>query len=106
VSDSADLQNALGRLVVSDPGYQPLDPELPVGPRPGSRSLGVPGGNPEQSGGGGDFSEPDATTREYWPDQVITSSDGIFAFRISPIKTIFLESGQAASFADPAATPP
>ncbi|OQR35920.1 hypothetical protein BWR15_06220 [Pseudomonas sp. T] len=42
------------------------------------------------TGGGIDspLTEQDFTARTYWPDKVIQSTDGVFSFKIKPIKSI------------------
>jgi hypothetical protein len=101
------LQRALQRLVERDsggvrPGGLPgLSPHVPI---PAARGLALSADTAGAPGGGG-FAETDAALREYWPEQIVASSDGVFVLRIAPIKTLYLDNGQVASFADPAAPP-
>lgn len=37
------------------------------------------------------LTEPDAGAREYWPEQTIQSDYALFALRIKPIKTVYMQ---------------
>ena len=43
---------------------------------------------PSSTGIASPLSEPDFTAREFWPEKVITSTDGLFSFKIKPIKSL------------------
>lgn len=93
------LQRALQRLVDSGRDFEPFEPLPERGERPPTRSVGAPGGNPRRSSSG--FVEADYLEREYWPAQEIESSDGIFTLEVEPIRSILLDSGERAEFAEP-----
>lgn len=93
-----DVQQALRRLVGTEAGYVPLDDSPQVGARPGAVSVGHPGGG---GGFGVEFAEMDYLLREYWAPRMIASTDGIFAWQEEPIRSLTLESGGKATFAQP-----
>ena len=68
---------------------------------------------PPSTGGGGGIASPlteaSYAAREYWPVEVLTSSDGLLTFRVKPIKKIVQAEANDAEvvqiFAQPVATP-
>ena len=68
---------------------------------------------PPSAGGGGGIASPlteaSYAAREYWPVEVLTSSDGLLTFRVKPIKKIVQADANDAEvvqiFAQPVATP-
>lgn len=68
---------------------------------------------PASTGGGGGIASPlteaSYAAREYWPVEVLTSSDGLLTFRVKPIKKIVQADASSAEvvqqFAQPVATP-
>ncbi len=68
---------------------------------------------PANTGGGGGIASPlteaSYAAREYWPVEVLTSSDGLLTFRVKPIKKIVQADANDAEvvqiFAQPVATP-
>lgn len=68
---------------------------------------------PAGTGGGGGIASPlteaSYAAREYWPVEVLTSSDGLLTFRVKPIKKIVQADANDAEvvqvFAQPVATP-
>ena len=68
---------------------------------------------PPSTGGGGGIASPlteaSYAAREYWPVEVLTSSDGLLTFRVKPLKKIVQAEANDAEvvqiFAQPVATP-
>ena len=60
----------------------------PVEKKPIVKKAGSADYEASSSGGGGTRTEADAATREYYDEQLITSSDGLFQLAIQPIKWI------------------
>lgn len=96
---ASELQKAIDKLVAKEPRWREFDPKPSVGARPGKKSTGRPA---SAAGTGAPFfDEADYTAREYWPDVVSTSSDGVFTVEEGPIKSILLKGGDRAKFAQP-----
>lgn len=52
------------------------------------------------------LTEPDYTAREYWPEQTLTSSDGLLSFRLKPIKKLVQADANSAEVVQQFAQPP
>ncbi|WP_068634723.1 hypothetical protein [Thauera butanivorans] len=98
--NSSALEKALQRLLEREPGWKHFVRPEAKGARPAAVGTGVPADGGAQ--GGGVFDEADAALRTYYPARTLTSTDGLFTFRIEPIKSLRLTSGHNATFKDPA----
>lgn len=89
MSTSYELEKALERLLDKKGGWSKLDDRPAVGGRPGGVGVGLPGSAPSV-GGIVSLEEKDAAAREYFPARMLLTTDGIFAFSESHIKSILL----------------
>lgn len=91
-------QNGLSFVGMQDAPYD-ARPDLP-GRRGQSDRAG-------QTGGGiaSPLTEEDIAKREYYPDRLITSSDGLFTLVVKPIKAVYMRDASGATvelrFAEP-----
>ena len=102
------LQEAVNRLVDEAPGYRVfVKPRSTPDAIPAKRGAGVPvaAAGSSKSGLTGPFIEPSAAARTFHDERTLLSSDGIFALRIKPIKTVVMRDGSGAqvvfSYSDP-----
>ena len=79
----------------------PFEPKPPQGAKPPAVGKSKSGGG-ATSGGAGDLQETAVADREYWPDRIVTSTDGAFTWIVKPIKRVSLTSGKSIRFANPA----
>ena len=104
------LVTALNSLVkpVSRKELKPLEPR---GALAGKRATAEYKAPATGTGGGiaSPLTEASYAAREYWPVEVLTSSDGLLTFRVKPIKKIVQADANDAEvvqiFAQPVATP-
>lgn len=85
------LYDSLGRLTQissREAALPALKPALPIAAKAG-RAV-VRKSDQKSSGGGGGIASPltESAAREYHPAQVVYSSDGLFALKITPLKKI------------------
>ncbi|MFZ2269036.1 MAG: hypothetical protein WAV95_15785 [Azonexus sp.] len=87
--DLTDYLDALTRHGSNDDNSLPA--LKPRGPTPAAKSSGVD--KPTQASGGGvasPLTEASFAAREYYPEQAIPTTDGLFAYRAKPIKKIIM----------------
>lgn len=96
------LKQDLNSLETPRRASQTLAPRQATGGRPATRGVGTWDPNKPPAGGGGGVASPLAEQtkvvgadtvpdRDYWPDLVLTSSDGIFTYEVPPVKTLKLK---------------
>lgn len=101
-----DVGADITRLTGREPGYKRT-----LGPAKAARGVAEARGvalarEAQESGGNGVvFDEESAALREYWPRQIVTTTDGLFTFEVEPIRSITMVDKSQAFFADPAAEP-
>jgi hypothetical protein len=108
IGDGIGLDKFVTRLVSQDPQRAPL-PELPaaapIGAARGEGRAVAERRNPVGSLGTQDLTETAFANRTYWPDELVSTSDGMFSFVIKPIKEVFLTDSVGTpakwTFADP-----
>lgn len=101
VSVASILDDAVRRLGKDQRGVGPLPSRPAVGSRPGAVSRSrTPSST---SSGSGSINEIDYTLREYYPERLVTSSDGFVVLRVKPIKRVAIEDGQFMTFQQPPA---
>lgn len=90
------LQKAVDDLLRREPGWKKATQPPVKGGRAGETSVGKP-----STGTSTGFAESDYTLREYWPVQVLRTSDGLLTFEVEPIKAVTLDSGNQFTFREP-----
>lgn len=99
------LRRDLNSLETQRRKIQALNTMERRGARPATKGRGL--WNPAATGTGGGVASPlDEQTkvegadtvpdRDYWPDIVLTSSDGIFTYEVPPVKTLKLKDANEA----------
>lgn len=99
MDDATALKKAVQSLLPQQPAFTALG-EVPAR---GARAGAISTGRPSSTGAGtsGAFVETDASQRQYWSARTLTSSDGLFTIEVQPIRSILLNTGERAQFADP-----
>ena len=96
---ASELQKAVEKLVKREKGWSEFEKKPAAGPRAGGVSTGRP--SSAASSSSDDLVEPDYSTREWWPDREVVSSDGLFTFIWRPAKTIRLQGNRAIRLDEP-----
>lgn len=99
MASAGELQNAVDRLIKSEPGWKQFDKKPPVGARPGAVSTGRAAGS--TSGSAQSLVEADASKREFYAPRTVTTSDGLFTIEQPVIKKIILMGGGSIEFQEP-----
>ena len=95
----SELEKAVDKLIRREKGWSEFKRPAAVGARPGAVTTGRPSASGSQSAAA--FEESDYLLREYWPDRLLTSTDGLFTWYEQPIKKIALKGNAVALFAEP-----
>lgn len=88
---ASELDKAIEKLVRREPGWKKFVPAPAVGARPGVRTTGRPSANAGQLG---DLVESDYTTRAWWPEYTVETTDGVFSFVFEDVRTIVFDDGR------------
>lgn len=95
---SSLLQKAVEDLLKREPDWKRATQPPAKGGRTGATSIGKPSSGAGAQAG---LAESDYTLREYWPVQVMRTSDGVLTFEVEPIKAVMLDSGYPFTFKEP-----
>lgn len=95
---SKDLTDAL-RALMEQPEANVVPALVPRGAAPRSIASAAPAASPKSGGGGiaSPLTEASYAARTHWTDKTILTSDGVWALKIKPIKSI--------TFTDPDSNP-
>lgn len=101
---ASELEKAVNALVQKSPGWKAFLPDRqPASAIPAQRGVGRAA--IAQAGAGGSAGsrvELNYASREYWPERLSVSSDGMFSWSWKPIKTVVFVAGSD-SYAEPTA---
>lgn len=95
---SKSLQK-IGAVDGAEGSHQPLVPKPAQGKKPAVVGKGAPAAT--AAGSDGSFVETAFADRTYWPDETVSSTDGVFTLILKPIKKVSLQGGGSIQFADP-----
>ncbi|MDF3932154.1 hypothetical protein [Pseudomonas citronellolis] len=112
MANTSQLKSDLNRLTDAERKARSLAALEERGSRPattGTGSFTAPAATGTGGGIASPLTEASYLERTYWPDKVITSTDGLFSFKIKPIRAIRqLDANNAEviqQFAEPVSSP-
>mgnify|MGYP000894229530 CR=1 FL=1 len=100
MASASELQKAVDKLLLREPGWRKATQPPAMGPRPG----GVGVGRPASGTTALELIEEDASTRQYYAPVVLRTSDGLFTIEVEPIRQISLRGNIPFRFAEPPPT--